>query len=214
MNKIFLSIITVFSLSVGIAFAETNVTYTPNWMSGDDIVDEILTVNVVSNIDTDTGIIYYSQVDGLMLGWVTYLDLAEPTVNGDEAVGNIFSYGYRFDGGVVAYSIDMLASDMSACVNSATPFACAGTNAEIEYLGQVFYMGTLSQPATALFSFVDRNVSNGTGASTSAILVRGTSNLWPLIIIVLGLVMTFYVIDKFSNTFKLAYKKKRKRDII
>ena len=73
--------------------------------------------------------------------------------------------------------------------------------------------GAIPPQTASVFSFVDRGVSNGTGASTSAIIVPAVSNLWPLMLIVIGIILTFYVLDKLVDMFKNAQKEKKKLKI-
>jgi hypothetical protein len=54
----------------------------------------------------------------------------------------------------------------------------------------------MSQPATAVFSFTDRNTSNATVSDLSGILVPAVSSLWPIVLIIVGLILTFYVIEQ------------------
>jgi hypothetical protein len=75
----------------------------------------------------------------------------------------------------------------------------------------------MSQPATAVFSFTDRNTSNATVSDLSGILVPAVSSLWPIVLIIVGLILTFYVIEQTILIFqkslaqdKETYKKYKK----
>jgi hypothetical protein len=57
------------------------------------------------------------------------------------------------------------------------------------------------QPATAIFSFIDASSSNATGANLSAVLIPAVSSLWPIVLIIAGILLTFYVIDRIIYIF-------------
>lgn len=71
----------------------------------------------------------------------------------------------------------------------------------------------IATPQTAtVFQFVDRTVADNTGASTSGIIVSATSNLWPLILVIIGIILVFYVMRKISEMFIKAQKEKKARE--
>jgi hypothetical protein len=61
-------------------------------------------------------------------------------------------------------------------------------------------------PVSQVFSFVSRSITNMSGNNLSAVLIPSITSLWPILLILLGIILTFYVLNKIIEIFKLFKK--------
>ncbi|MFA5299938.1 MAG: hypothetical protein WC389_17265 [Lutibacter sp.] len=66
---------------------------------------------------------------------------------------------------------------------------------------------------TTIFSFIDPAISGATKGSLQTTVISGTSNLWPLMLIILGILLTFYILDKIIKLFSFKKKESDKQFI-
>ena len=63
-----------------------------------------------------------------------------------------------------------------------------------------------------VFTFVDPNVSGATSDNLSAVLVPSVSNLWPILLIIVGLILVFYTLNKIAHVFRMGTGSKKYRN--
>ena len=63
------------------------------------------------------------------------------------------------------------------------------------------------QVASVAFSFIDASSSEHTGAGVQSIVIGGTTSLWPIVLIIVGLILVFYIYPKIIELFKFKNKK-------
>jgi uncharacterized membrane protein len=104
-------------------------------------------------------------------------------------------------------------------MNAGSSYNLQGLNYNGDYVNglaiDILYVTNFVYPqiASPIFAFVNRDVSKNTGASTSAFIIPTISNLWPIMLIIIGILLTFYVLEKIIEMFKKATKENNKKSL-
>ena len=193
----FLIPLTAFLFSINFAFAY-------DLVSNNNITNLLTTIpsnTIVLSTSTET-LNYYdngSNVGGHMADYGPY-DATGMTW-GDFLTGRTTVQLVLLDNTNPSFSADELL-DYNDAILSASFIASA----------TYFYNNPL---LASVFTWTDRTVSNNSGTGLSSNVVPAVSNLWPIMLIIIGLVLVFYIIEKIIKTVNqnLSISKKRKKVI-
>lgn len=188
-SKILFSILTTFILSTGSVFAITSNPVSPILYNSN--------ITFLCSDPVNDKVAIYNSNGGVVLNVQDYQCNTEYTwseiYHGGLTTGSFSIIEYEPG----AYSGNINGDDFNIAIQ---------TNG---YIGQMSIIVdlTVSQVAS-VFSFVDRGISNNTGTGLSGNLIPSVSNLWPIVMIILGIIITFYVLDQIIKMFKKAMKEK------
>jgi hypothetical protein len=202
MNKLLFTILTGLFLGTN-AFALSDITFTPATVNQTDYTNEVtFDVNPVIDINE---ILFMYYPDGSM-AYSCENTLA--CINSNVIISNFF--GSFQIGNIIGVVANINDPNTSNDCDSTSLSSCLGSSGFISNIGSVFSMTGSTQQVATVFAFVDRSVSNNTGNGVSTVLVPAVSNLWPIMLIVLGILITFYVLEKIIEMFKKNTKEHKK----
>ena len=189
----------LFSLLLATNVFASSITFTPNTATIDEYTNDN-TFDISLSVDTNTAIVMFFSN-----GEYAYTCESVGACETNDLIINNFFYPFTL-GNITALSVDTNDPNFGDC-DETNISTCLASSAYIETIGTPFSF-VVAQLAN-VFSFVDRSVSNNTGTGVSTVLVPAVSNLWPLMLIVLGILITFYVLEKIIKMFKKVQKEQK-----
>lgn len=200
MNKLILTILAGLSLGTN-AFALSSINFAPASVNQIDYTNEI-TFSITPIIDIDE-ILYMYYPDGSMAYSCENTLACENT---NLAINSFFTFFQL--GNITGIVVDATNIDYATDCDSNTLSNCLNSTAFIANIGTVFTMSVL-QVATALFSFIPADRTATTSEFISTNIVGGVSNLWPIILVIVGLLLTFYILEQIIKIFAKNLKEKK-----